>query len=82
MKDSENKTGELNYRIAEEYEYEITEISNQITELNQGRVYEISGIASDGYLATHTEKLERRILALLKKIQDGKAGVNNTLTEK
>lgn len=67
--------------IIEEYSREIQEISNMLDKLRNGRVLEISGVGTDGYLSTNVDRLEEEITQLLEKIQAGGKGKSRELKE-
>lgn len=71
----------LSYKIKDEYGPELEEIAYKLKQLESGRVYDITGIPGDGYLATHVEKLRKQISSLLYKIETGKDGIEKEIAE-
>lgn len=43
----------LDYKISEEYEEELLNIQSKLEQISSGRVYEISNVRNDAYLATN-----------------------------
>lgn len=58
--------------IENRFSKELNDIRNKLTQLKNGRVYEISRATMDGYLATNIEQLEKMIDELINKIEYGK----------
>jgi hypothetical protein len=54
--------------IIEQYSMEILEIRNKLNDLENNRVYEMSGAKMDGYLSTNVRELKKMISNLLHKI--------------
>lgn len=71
----------LDYKIAKEYSHELNDISNKLNQLERKRVYELSGVQMDGYLATNIQQLRKMINELLSKIQNGEDGIDTELAE-
>lgn len=64
---SEQKLG---YEISKRYSHELTNIHNKLEQLEKGRIYELSEVSMDGYLATNIGQLRKMIDELLEKIQN------------
>lgn len=71
----------LNYKISEEYGHEINDIKNKLNQLERGRIYELSRVPMDGYLATNIEQLRNMLNDLLNKIQNGSDGTDAELAD-
>lgn len=69
----------LDYKISDEYSRELNDISNKLTQMERGRIYELSGAQMDGYLATNVSQLKEMINDLLDKIQNGREGIATEL---
>ena len=64
----------LDYKIEERYTSELADIASRLDKLRNGRVYELSNVQSDGFIATNVDKLKDQVNKLLGKIQnDGQA---------
>ena len=64
----------LDYKIEERYTSELADIASRLDKLRTGRVYELSNVQSDGFIATNVDKLKDQVNKLLGKIQnDGQA---------
>lgn len=64
----------LDYKIEERYTSELADIASRLDKLRNGRVYELSNVQSDGFIATNVDKLKYQVNKLLGKIQnDGQA---------
>ena len=64
----------LDYKIEERYTSELADIASRLDKLRKGRVYELSNVQSDGFIATNVDKLKDQVNKLLGKIQnDGQA---------
>lgn len=74
-------TRKLDYKISEEYSLELNDIKNKLNQLERGRVYELSGVQMDGYLATNIEQLKKKLNELLNKIQNGEEGTDSRLAD-
>jgi predicted transcriptional regulator len=72
---------ELSYKIKDKYIDELLEIQNILTDLENGRVYELTGAKMDGFIKTDVQKLKRKIAELLSKIQNGQPGIDETIAE-
>lgn len=71
----------LNYKISEEYRHEVNDIKNKLNQLERGRIYELSRVPMDGYLATNIEQLRNMLNDLLNKIQNGSDGTDAELAD-
>lgn len=70
----------LDYKIEERYTSELADIASRLDKLRNGRVYELSNVQSDGFIATNVDKLKDQVNKLLGKIQnDGQANDENFL---
>ena len=69
----------LEDEITDEYSHEILDIRNKLNQLENGRIYELSGAKMDGYLATNISELRELIIDLLYKIQSGEEGTATRL---
>ena len=70
----EKTMSKLDYKIKERYTSELADIASRLDKLKNGRVYELSNVQSDGFIATNVEQLKDQINELLGKIQnDGQA---------
>lgn len=67
--------------IIEKYSEEIRDIGSKLKDLENGRVYEISRVQTDGSLATNIVNLRKMISELLSKIDNQKESVNDMLAE-
>ena len=64
----------LDYKIEERYTSELADIASRLDKLRNGRVYELSNVQSDGFIATNVDKLKDQVNKLLGKFQnDGQA---------
>ena len=64
----------LDYKIEERYTSELADIASRLDKLRNGRVYELSNVQSNGFIATNVDKLKDQVNKLLGKIQnDGQA---------
>ena len=64
----------LDYKIEERYTSELADIASRLDKLRNGRVYDLSNVQSDGFIATNVDKLKDQVNKLLGKIQnDGQA---------
>ena len=75
-----NKT-KLDYQITECYSLEIKRINEKLEQLEQGRVYELSQVKSDGLLATNIKQLRMMLVDMVCKIQGGEEGSSEKLAE-
>lgn len=71
----------LDYKIVDEYSYELNNIVDKLNQLERGRIYELSRAQMDGYLATNIGQLRKMIIDLLSKIQNGENGIDTELAE-
>lgn len=71
----------LDYKISEEYSHELCEINSKLSQLEHGRIYELSGTKMDGYIATNIDELRKMINDLLGNIQNGKDGIIRQFSE-
>jgi hypothetical protein len=65
--------------ITEKYSREIQDIANKLRDLENERVYELSGAKMDGYLATNAQQLRKMIEDLLYKIDNQLPSINDEL---
>ncbi len=56
--------------VKKRFSHEINDINNKFIELKNKRVYEISGVKSDGFLQTNIEQLEKMVFQLLNNIEN------------
>lgn len=70
-----------NIDITGKYTHEIQEIGNKLRQLKDCRVYEITNVKSDGYLANNIEQLKKMISNLIYKIEYGKESDNDLFSE-
>ena len=64
----------LDYKINERYTNELLDIASRLQRLKDGKVYELTNVQSDGFIATNVDKLKDQVNKLLGKIQnDGQA---------
>ena len=59
----------LDYKIEERYTSELADIASRLDKLRNGRVYELSNVQSDGFIATNVDKLKDQVNKLLGKIK-------------
>lgn len=60
--------------VADRYSHELNEIRNKLNQLDKGRVYDISGVQSDGYLSTNIDQLRKMLSRLIYNIEyDGES---------
>ncbi|MBO1909765.1 hypothetical protein [Sporosarcina sp. 6E9] len=64
--------GEKIIDIENRYVMEIDRIKYILSSLENGRIYEKTGVQSDGYLNTNVSKLKKELNELFNKIQYGK----------
>lgn len=55
--------------IKDKYSHELMEFENKLQDLEQSRIYELSGAKMDGYLSTNIKYLREKINGLIKKIE-------------
>lgn len=65
----------------QKYENELQDIRYILQNLKNGRIKEISGADSDGYLETNATKLEKQIFELLIKIDRGSDSIKDDLSK-
>lgn len=75
---SEQKLG---YEILKRYSHEYTNIQNKLEQLEKRRVYELSEVPMDGYLATNIGQLRKMIDELLDKIQNDEDSFSERVSE-
>ena len=51
----------LDYKIEERYTSELADIASRLDKLRNGRVYELSNVQSDGFIATNVDKLKDQV---------------------
>ena len=73
---SENK---LDYEISKRYSHELSDIANKLTQLENGRIYELTSATMDGYLATNIVQLRKMFAELLEKIQNDEEGFSERI---
>lgn len=64
----------LPYNIKDEYSFELNEIGDILSQLKEGKIYELTNVKMDGFIYTNVDKLEKKLNLLLGKIQNGKEG--------
>lgn len=69
----------LDYNIKDEFEYELNEIEYYFNALKNRRVYELSGVQSDGTLQTCADSIKKYFDAILNGIQTGYGGKKNLI---
>jgi tRNA uridine 5-carbamoylmethylation protein Kti12 len=67
--------------VINKYNQEILDIKNKLNKLERGRVYELSNVQMDGYLATNIEQLRRMIRELIYKIEYGQESISDKISE-
>jgi hypothetical protein len=67
--------------ITRKYSREIQDIGNKLRDLENNRIYELSGAQMDGYLATNVQQLRKMLTALLSKIDNQEPSTNDELAE-
>ncbi|AEN89691.1 MULTISPECIES: hypothetical protein [Priestia] len=67
--------------ITKIYSQEILEIGNKLKDLENRRVYELSGAQMDGYLSTNVIKLRKMIKDLIIKIDNQDPSATDELDE-
>ncbi|CAK6470818.1 hypothetical protein BFRIG_00800 [Peribacillus frigoritolerans] len=63
--------------IPEKYSREIQEIGNKLRDLENNRIYELSGAQMDGYLNTNVLQLKKMLSRLLNKIDNQSPSIND-----
>lgn len=71
----------LEYSIKDEYSHELLDIQNKLSQIEKGRVLELSRANMDGSLSHNIQQLREMIADLLGKIQNGKDGTNTELAK-
>lgn len=71
----------LDYKISERYTHELNEIATKLRQIENGRVYELSRVQSDGFLATNVGQLRDKINDLLNKIQSGTESTDEKIAD-
>ena len=67
--------------VRNKYSHEIQDISNKLTQLEQGRIYENTGARMDGSLATNIEQLKKMLSKLIFKIEYDKDSIDDEIVE-
>lgn len=67
--------------IPENYSREIQEIGNKLRDLENNRIYELSGAQMDGYLNTNALQLKKMLNRLLNKIDNQSPSINDELED-
>ncbi|MGE7648006.1 hypothetical protein ACQKM1_09400 [Peribacillus frigoritolerans] len=67
--------------ITKKYSREIQEIGNKLRDLENNRIYELSGAQMDGYLATNALQLKKMLNELLNKIDNQSPSINDDLAD-
>ncbi|HBX24008.1 MAG TPA: hypothetical protein DEF34_10315 [Desulfotomaculum sp.] len=67
--------------ITSKFSIELQDISNKLKQLENGRIYEISGAQMDGYLATNISQLKKMLAHLIYKIEYGTDSITDDLSE-
>jgi len=67
--------------VTGKYGHEIQDITNKLKDLENSRIYEITGARMDGYLATNIKQLDKMIKDLIYKIEYGEDSVNDKLAQ-
>ena len=63
--------------ITKQYSREIRDIGNKLNDLENNRVYELSGAKMDGSLATNAQQLKKMISELIYKIDNQSPSIND-----
>ena len=66
-------------KISDKYNIELRKIYEQIDKLKTNRVYELSGVRSDGSVATIGQSLENQIRELVIKIDNSQPGFEDEI---
>ena len=66
--------------IKRRYAHELLDIENRLRDMEQNRIYELSGAKMDGYLATNIIKLREKINELIEKIEFDIPSTSEVLT--
>lgn len=67
--------------LERDFSHELNDIGNRLRRMEDGRVYELSGVKMDGYLATNVAKLREAIEDLLLKIEGKKPSTKEMLRQ-
>lgn len=67
--------------VTDRYNHELLEIKNKLSQLENGRIYELSNAQMDGYLSTNVKQLEKMIAELIYEIEYGKDSVEDQFSE-
>ncbi|KNY26356.1 hypothetical protein Bccel_1618 [Pseudobacteroides cellulosolvens ATCC 35603 = DSM 2933] len=65
--------------ISQKYSHEIDNIKNKLSDLERGRIYEITNVKMDGYLATNVVQLKEMISDLIYKIEYDKDSISDDI---
>ncbi|MEK5499618.1 hypothetical protein [Bacillus sp. FSL M8-0168] len=65
--------------IIKKYSHEIQDIANKLTQLENNRIYEITGAKMDGSLSTNIQQLTKMIAQLLRKIDNKAPSIDDEL---
>lgn len=65
--------------IKETYSVEIQDIHNKLVQLENGRIYELTGAQGDGYLLTNAQQLRKMIAQLINKIDKDLPSINDEI---
>lgn len=71
----------LDYQITECYSNEIKKINHKLEQLEEGRIYELTKVKTDGMLATNVKQLRMMLIDMVCKIQGGEDGSSEKLEE-
>lgn len=67
--------------ITGKYSREIQDIKNKLQQLENGRIYEMTGAQMDGYLATNIGQLKKMIAELIEKIEYDEDSISDQLSQ-
>ncbi|MGD6871097.1 hypothetical protein ACQCU1_02735 [Sutcliffiella horikoshii] len=67
--------------IAKRYSIEIQKIANKLRDLENGRIYELTGSRMDGSIATNATQLRKMIVELLSKIDNQEESVTDIFAD-
>lgn len=67
--------------VTNKYSHEIIDIKNKLQQLENGRIYEMTGAQMDGYLATNIDQLKKMIAELIEKIEYDEDSISDQLSE-
>lgn len=65
--------------ITKKYSREIQDILNKLSDLENGRIYELTKAQMDGYLATNIVQLRKMFKELISKIDNQEPSINDEL---